>query len=108
MGNDNIESNQAHSSIHQLLTSSSLRINAEKIILLCATDYRFANLPPSVVASSALMSSIQQEIYQKQQKQQQQCRSAFVQAQDKVNCTPSSSSCLVNTSHQMKSTNASL
>ena len=100
--------NEAQSSLNQLLSSSSLRINAEKIILLCATDYRFANLPPSVVASAALMSSIQQEIYQNQQKQQQQFRSALVHVQDTVNCSSSSSSCLADTSHQMKSTNASL
>ena len=53
-------------SMRCLLNSATLRLNAEKIILLCATDYRFANLPPSVVASAALMSAIQQEICQNQ------------------------------------------
>ena len=59
--------NESESSFYELLSSDSLKRSAEKLILLCATDYRFANLPPSIVASAALMSAIQQEICQSQQ-----------------------------------------
>jgi hypothetical protein len=102
-GEEDISGNVKHecqkSPLNQLLSSSSLRINAEKIILLCATDYRFANLPPSVVASAALMSSIQQEICQ-QQKQKQQWRSVLDKEKHSTNCcsssTLSSTSCISN------------
>lgn len=85
--------NETASSLNQLLSSDSLRINAEKIILLCATDYRFANLAPSVVASAALMSAIQQEICQNQLQKQQLISSSSIaiQQQEQVNCSPSSS-----------------
>ena len=59
--------NEHESSFYELLSSDSLKRSAEKLILLCATDYRFANLPPSIVAFAALMSAIQQEICQSQQ-----------------------------------------
>ena len=98
----NVKYESQRSSLNQLLNSSSLRINAEKIILLCATDYRFANLPPSVVASAALMSAIQQEICQ-QQNQKQQRRSMLVKEKDSTNYCSSStsssiSSCIANPS----------
>ena len=95
----NVKHESQKSPLNQLLNSSSLRINAEKIILLCATDYRFANLPPSVVASAALMSSIQQEICQ-QQKQKQQWRSVLDKEKNSTNrcssSTLSSTSCISN------------
>ena len=59
--------NNSEVSFYESLCSDSLKRSAEKLILLCATDYRFANLPPSIVASAALMSAIQQEICQSQQ-----------------------------------------
>ena len=98
--------NEPNSSLIQLLNSPSLRINAEKIILLCATDYRFANLPPSVVASAALMSAIQQEICQSQKKQSMR-RSVILQTQETVNYSqPSSSSQSLNISGNLKSVNS--
>ena len=105
--NDNIESNQARYSIHQLLTSSSLRVNAEKIILLCATDYRFANLPPSVVASAALMSAIKQEICQNQSTKSQ-LRSIAIQENNGIKYSPPSTSYLANTSNQLIQATSSL
>lgn len=39
----------------------NLRRNTEKTILLCATDVAFVNVPPSLVATAALMSTIQHE-----------------------------------------------
>ena len=99
--------NEPNSSLIQLLNSPSLRINAEKIILLCATDYRFANLPPSVVASAALMSAIQQEICQSQKKQSMR-RSVIFQAQEPINYSlPSSSSQSLNISGNLTSANSS-
>ena len=95
--------NESHSSLIQLLNSSSLRISAEKIILLCATDYRFANLPPSVVASAALMSAIQQEICQSKKKQAMR-RSVMFQARDTLSFPlASSSSCSINIAKQVTS-----
>ena len=98
--------NEPTSSLIQLLNSSSLRITAEKIILLCATDYRFANLPPSVVASAALMSAIQQEICQSQKKQSMR-RSVIFQTQGTINYSqPSSSSQSLNITGNLTSMNS--
>ena len=99
--------NESFSSLIQLLNSHSLRITAEKIILLCATDYRFANLPPSVVASAALMSAIQQEICQSQQNQSTR-RSVIFQAQEAIHYSqPSTSSQSFNNKGHVKSLNSS-
>ena len=97
----NTVKNETESSLHQLLCSNSLRTNAEKIILLCATDYRFANLPPSVVASAALMSAIQQEICQNQQqkKQLRSFSSIVIQQQEPIRQSTSSSG--NNVSHEI-------
>ena len=94
-------------SLSHLLNSSSLRINAEKIILLCATDYRFANLPPSVVASAALMSAIKQEICQNQSTKKQ-LRSIAIQENNGIKYSPSSTSYLANTSNQLVQATSSL
>ena len=90
------------SSLIQLLNSSSVRINAEKIILLCATDYRFASLPPSVVASSALMSAIQQEICQNQQKQKQ-LKAIVLQEHNAKKYSSFSRSCVTSSGQIVKS-----
>ena len=100
--------NETQSTLFQLLNSPSLRITAEKIILLCATDYRFANLPPSVVASAALMSAIQQEICQSQRNQPLR-RSVLIQTQDALHySTPTTSSGLFNGSGQITSSTSNL
>ena len=106
-GNKTVK-NETQSTLFQLLNSQSLRITAEKIILLCATDYRFANLPPSVVASAALMSAIQQEICQNQQNPPLR-RSILIQTQDALPYSSSTtSSGLLNRSGQVTSSTSSL